>query len=32
MEEEKRAGVKDFYRAVGYALFLAKQENGKSVD
>ena len=31
MEEEKRAWVKDFYRAVGYALFLAKQENDTSL-
>ena len=31
MEEEKRAWVKNFYRAVGYALFLAKQENDTSL-
>ncbi len=31
MEEEKRAWVNDFYRAVGYALFLAKQENDTSL-
>ena len=31
MEEEKRAWAKDFYRAVGYALFLAKQENDTSL-
>lgn len=31
MKEEKRAWVKDFYRAVGYALFLAKQENDTSL-
>jgi hypothetical protein len=31
MKKEKRAWVTDFYRAVGYALFLAKQENDTSL-
>jgi hypothetical protein len=31
MEEEKRAWVNNFYRAAGYALFLAKQENDTSL-
>ena len=31
VEKEKRAWVKGFYRAVGYALFLAKQENDTSL-
>lgn len=31
IEEEKRAWVRDFYRAVGYALFLARQENDTSL-
>jgi len=29
--EEKRAWVNDFYRAIGYSLFLARQENDTSL-
>ena len=31
MEKEKRAWVKDFYKSVGYALFLARQKNDTSL-
>ncbi len=29
--EEKRAWVNDFYRAIGYSLFLARQESDTSL-